>query len=110
MSASGSARKPSVSNIELKRMLEERWTQTDINTAKLKEHAVILSNHDKILNGDPADFKDQGIVGLINDMAQLVENIKAWVKPLIIALLSWALLGGLQKLLDVVNTVEQLAK
>lgn len=108
--SAGSTRQPSVSNVELKRMLEERWTQTDINTAKLKEHEVILSNHDKILNGDPSDFKDQGIVGLINDMAQLVENIKGWIKPLIIALISWALLGGLQKLLDVVDTVEQLAK
>lgn len=103
-------KRPSVSNIELKRMLEERWTQTDINTAKIKEHSIILSNHDRILNGDPGDYKDQGIVGLINDMAALVENIKAWVKPLIIALLSWALLGGIQKLLDVVKTVEQLAQ
>lgn len=102
-------KRSSVSNIELKHMLEERWTQTDINTAKIKEHSIILSNHDRILNGDPGDFKDQGIVGLINDMANLVEGIKAWIKPLIIALLSWALLGGIQKLLDVISKVEQLS-
>lgn len=108
-------RKP-VSNIELKELLESRWEAQDRNSQRLSvleptvaNHSSILKNHDKILNGDPGDRNDQGIVGLVNDIASAINSVKSWVRPLAIALISWALLGGLDKLLEVINTVDALA-
>lgn len=110
------APKKNVTNIELKNLMEERWRIQDNNADRLAileptvaNHSSILKNHDKILNGDPGDRNDQGIVGLVNDIASAIDAFKGWMKPLAVSLILWAVLGGLDKLLEVVNTVDALA-
>lgn len=115
---------PSVRNVdlqeainELKQMSLDRWKIQDNNTKRIntiepevERLAKGFITHDILLNGVPNDRNDQGIVGAINDIAQFIESIKAWSKPLLSAVIIWAVLGGLEKLIDVVMTVEKLAK
>jgi hypothetical protein len=106
-----------VTNQDIKAMLEERWLIADRNERRLDgleprvsaaEHT--LHNHEVLLNGDPKNIADKGITGMVVDINEFLDSIKMWFQRLAIPVILWAILGGLDKLVDLIHTVETLTK
>ena len=71
------------------------------NKKRLDDLEPLVRNHQLILYGDPDNRVDEGMIGVLNNINELVENIKSWIKPIAISLIGWALLTGIQKVLEI---------
>lgn len=59
-----------------------------IHSETLTRIAPMVDNHHLVLYGDPKNRKDEGIVGAINNIEELVVTIRSWVKPVAVSLVS----------------------
>jgi hypothetical protein len=99
-----------VTNAEIKSMIEKWASIIRDNQSTLERIAPMVENHEKILHGDKGDRKDEGIVGVINNVDDMVTSIKSWVKPIALTIITTVVLGGLAKLIEVIYAVDAMIK
>jgi hypothetical protein len=67
--------------------------QVEENTAEIKRIAPLVDNHEVILYGDRSDRRDEGVVGMQNDIKRSLHKIEkiatAVAIPLIISSIYW---------------------
>jgi hypothetical protein len=92
----------SVTNAELKAILEGevmpavQENKRGVDEARQRIEAIEpkVNNHEIILYGDPKDRKDEGVIGVLNNIDEKITAFFAWVKPvalsIITAMLLWA--------------------
>ena len=73
----------------------------DAHTAALTRIVPLVDNHQLVLYGDPEDRKDEGILGAINNIEQLVVDIRSWVKPIALSIVSAAVFFAINQMLGI---------
>ena len=61
----------------------------------------MVDNHQLVLYGDPKNRKDEGIVGAINNIEELVITVRSWVKPVALSLVSAATFFVIQQIVAI---------
>lgn len=91
-----------VTNTELRDMIENRViplveeNKKGIEETRLRIEKIepLVDNHQRILYGDPNDRKDEGVIGVLNNLDEKITAFFAWTKPvalsIITAMLLWA--------------------
>ena len=99
-----------VTNADLKEMIERYIPTISRNERRLDRIEPMTDNHEKILYGDKGNLTDEGMIGVINNLNAMVVSLKSWVKPLGVTVLGAAILGGLAKLLELIEIVDAMSK
>lgn len=93
---------------ELRKIMQPIIKMAEDHDDRLRILEPMVHNHELILFGNREDRKDEGIVGLINKIEDLVENLKSWIKPIALSIIGWALLAGIQKVIAIAIELEKL--
>lgn len=74
-------------------MIQPLVVKVEKHDDQLRDILPQVENHQKLLHGDPDDRIDQGIIGVINKLEELVATAKSWLKPIAISILGAALMS-----------------
>jgi len=73
----------------------------DQHSAALTRIVPLVDNHQLVLYGDPEDRKDEGILGAINNIEELVVAIRSWVKPVALSIVTAAVFFAVNQMLGI---------
>ena len=88
--------------------LEDHEARIDSNTSSINVLTPKVQNHEVVLYGKQDDRKDTGIIGALNKIEAAADSIKVWVRTVGTALVIWALIGGIEKVIGIVVEFEKL--
>lgn len=79
-------------------LIEENKANVSAAIQRVDKIEPLVHNHQLILFGDPNNRKDEGMIGVLNNIDELVRNIKSFVKPVALTVLTafvmWAIKTG----------------
>lgn len=91
-----------------KRQQDEIIPVIQDNRARIEKLEPLVVKHELILFGKQDDFRDQGMVGVLNDVAELVAAVKSWGKSIGLAIILSLIAFVAKNLFDMYLTYQAL--
>ncbi len=90
-----------VTNAEIEKLSQKILSNQSKQGLRLDKVEVKLEEHSTMLYGDPAVRKDQGIIGVLNKIEELVNMIGSYIKPVMILVITSIVLSVAQKIAEI---------